>query len=154
VSVSRFSIFGIYWLPVILWMSLIFAGSTGALSGNQTSRFLGPFLRWIYPAATDETVRALQFGIRKCGHLTEYAILAALLWRARRKPKLDPGRPWLRSDALFAIGIAALYAVSDEWHQSFEPTRYGSPLDVLIDTIGAALGIAVIWMIGRMRRRW
>ena len=135
-------------------MSLIFAGSTGALSSQQTSRFIGPLLRWFNPSASDETVRSIQFAIRKCGHLTEYAILAALLWRARRKPKLNPERPWLRSDALFAIGCAALYAISDELHQSFEPTRQGSPWDVLIDTIGAALGIWAIWIFGRWRRRW
>ncbi len=135
-------------------MTLIFAGSTGALSSQQTSRFIGPILRWFSPDASDETVRAIQYGIRKSGHLTEYAILAALLWRARRKPKLHPHKPWLRSDAIFAIGIAALYAVTDELHQSFQPTRQGSVWDVLIDTLGAGLGILAIWMIGRWRKRW
>jgi uncharacterized protein len=83
-----------------------------------------------------------------------HAILAALLWRARRKPALHPDKPWLRSEALFAIGVAAFYAVTDELHQAFEPTRQGSVIDVLIDTMGAALGILVIWMIGRWRKRW
>ncbi|MFN7141901.1 MAG: VanZ family protein, partial [Limisphaerales bacterium] len=46
------------------------------------------------------------------------------------------------------------YAVTDELHQAFEPTRQGSVIDVLIDTVGAALGILVIWAIGRWRKRW
>ena len=133
---------------------MIFAGSTGALSNQKTSRFIGPILRWLSPTASDDTIRAIQFGIRKCGHLTEYAILAALLWRARRKPGLHPNKPWLRSEALFAIGISALYAITDEAHQSFHPSRQGSGWDVLIDTVGAGLGILVIWMIGRWRKRW
>src|SRR5437773_43599 len=73
-----------YWMPAIVWMAVIFLGSTDMLSAEHTSRFLVPFLRWIDPQISLAALNAIQLGIRKLGHLTEYAILAMLLWRALR----------------------------------------------------------------------
>jgi VanZ family protein len=50
-----------------------------------------------------------------------------------------------------AFALGALYAVSDELHQSFVPGRLGSPLDVAIDAAGVAVGI-VLWQSIRARR--
>jgi len=75
--------------------------------------------------------------LRKIGHAAEYAVLGVLLLRA-------VGRPWL------AFTIGALYAVSDEIHQSFVTGRQGSPLDVGLDAVGVACGI-ILWQ--RVRGR-
>ena len=131
-----------YWLPVLLWMIFIFIGSTDLMSAEQTSRFIGPFLRWFAPGITDATIASIQLVVRKCAHLAEYAILSALLLRALRQHLLAA-----RS---VAFVLAALYAVLDEFHQSFVPSRTGSPWDVLTDSIGAILGL-VIYV--RMTRR-
>src|SRR5688500_10779108 len=74
-----------YWLPVLLWMVFIFIGSTDLMSAEHTSRFIGPFLRWFAPDITDATIASIQLVVRKSAHLTEYAILAALLYRALRQ---------------------------------------------------------------------
>jgi len=68
--------------------------------------------------------------LRKGAHLTEYAILGLLLLRAvgRELPA-------------FALGIA--YAITDEIHQHFVRGRHASPIDVLIDTVGVAIGLLV-----------
>lgn len=64
----------------------------------------------------------------KAAHLVEYAVLGfLLLWATRRE------------GAALLLGIA--YAASDEVHQHFVPGRHGSALDVVIDTVGLALGI-------------
>jgi VanZ family protein len=76
--------------------------------------------------------------LRKLAHTAEYAILGALLVRATRSPGL-------------AFGLGVLYAVSDEVHQSFVEGRHGAPLDVLIDAVGVAIGIA-LWQSVRTRR--
>ena len=131
-----------YWLPVLLWMVLIFIGSTDLMSAEHTSRFIGPFLRWFAPDITDATIASIQLFVRKCAHLAEYAILSALLLRALRQHLLAA-----RS---VAFVFAALYAVLDEFHQSFILSRTGSPWDVVIDIIGAILGL-VIYV--RMTRR-
>ena len=131
-----------YWLPVLLWMTFIFIGSTDLMSAEHTSRFIGPFLRWFAPDMTDATVASIQLFVRKCAHLMEYAILSALLLRALRQHLLAA-----RS---VAFVLAALYAIVDEVHQSFVPSRTGSLWDVVTDAIGAFLGL-VIYV--RMTRR-
>ena len=77
-----------YWLPVLLWMILIFGMSTGLGSAENTSRFIEPFLRWLIPDITPARLQQVHFYIRKAAHLTEYAILGLLLWRALRQTRL------------------------------------------------------------------
>lgn len=143
-----------YWLPLLIWMALIFSISTDAGSTRHTSRFIGPILRWLIPGISDEAVGAVQLSVRKTAHMVEYGVLAVLAWRARRKPVRADPRPWRRSEALFALSVAALFALSDEWHQSFIPSRQGQVTDVLIDTLGAGLGLWMLWGWGRYRKRW
>src|SRR5438046_10605999 len=71
-----------YWLPALIWLGVIFLASTDLMSAEHTSRFLGPFLRWLKPDVTADAIAKVQLFLRKVAHLTEYAILAALLWRA------------------------------------------------------------------------
>src|SRR4029453_18853657 len=130
-----------YWLPVFIWFGVIFASSTDIFSAEHTSRYLVPFLRWLDPQISISTIAMIHFALRKLAHLTEYAVLAALLWRAlRRGTKLRA-----RMSTLF-VGVwvtCAIFAVSDEFHQSFVASRSMSPLDVMIDISGAAVGLAI-----------
>jgi VanZ family protein len=144
----------LYWGPVVLWTLLIFWGSTDLGSERRTSRFIGPFLRWLAPGVSDATVESVQYTVRKAGHVSEYAVLAVLLWRALRRPVRDDRRPWSWRTAAATLALAALYAVSDEYHQSFVATRYASALDVISDTVGALAGLGAVWALGRWRRRW
>ena len=105
------------WLPVLVWAAVIFTFS----SIPSLSSGLGVW----------DTV------LRKCAHVTEYAILGGLLYRAfeREAPAL-------------AAGIA--YAATDEVHQHFVRGRHASPADVAIDAVGVALGM-LVWL--RLRPR-
>ena len=85
----KFRRFLFYWLPVLLWMTLIFTASSDTHSFNRSSRILAPLLRWLFPHLPDDTVNFIVLIARKCMHLTEYAILALLLWRALRRPEKD-----------------------------------------------------------------
>jgi VanZ family protein len=76
--------------------------------------------------------------LRKVAHAAEFAVLGALLQRAVGKP-------------IVAFALGALYAISDELHQSFVPGRLGSPIDVAIDVAGVAVGVAV-WQLAQARR--
>ena len=106
----------------------------------MTSRWL-PVLAWAGVIFALSSIPHLSSGLgtwdyvlRKCAHATEYAILAVLLLRAT-------------SSYLWAFPLAVIYAGSDELHQSFVRGRHGSPIDVGIDAVGAAIGLAA-W------RRW
>jgi VanZ family protein len=133
------------WAPALLWMLAIYIGSTDVLSSQHTSRFLGPLLRWLVPGISDDGVRAAQFLVRKCGHLTEYALLAALFCRALSLTLRPIATLWTWRTAAGAFALAAAYAITDEIHQGLVASRYGSGLDVLIDSVGAALGLGAIW---------
>ncbi|MFO1458001.1 MAG: VanZ family protein [Verrucomicrobiota bacterium] len=142
------------WLPVAVWMVLIYFGSTDLLAASHTSRFLGPLILWLAPGLDANTVHGLQVLIRKAGHVSEYAVLCALCWRALAIPEWrTEARGELRRRAMTAWGIAVAFAVTDEWHQSFVPSREGQARDVAVDALGAALAIAgILWWIRRRTR--
>ena len=142
---SRLSKFSRYWLPVLAWAAAIFTGSGDVLSGDNTSLYLEPMIHWILPGLRAEVVGEIMFAIRKCGHVTEYAILAILCWRAFYQPVRGETRPWRWRDAGLALLVAVCYAASDEFHQSFVPSRTASLWDVLIDTCGALTALAIVW---------
>jgi VanZ family protein len=153
-AVSGKGLFFKYWLPVVLWMVLIFGASTDVMSSQRTSRIIGPLLRWLDPNVSDETIRAVQTVTRKGGHVAEYSVLAVLLWRARRKPVKNDPRPWSWGEAVRVVSYAGLYAASDEFHQWFIPSREASVWDALLDTLGAASGLWLLWRVGRHRQLW
>ena len=78
--------------------------------------------------------------LRKCAHTTEYAILAVLLLRAT-------------GSYAWAFALTVAYAGTDEVHQTFVQGRHGSPIDVAIDAVGAAIGLTVArwWRAGAHR---
>jgi VanZ family protein len=135
-------------------MWVIFSASGDRLSFQHSSRIIGPFVHWLFPHLSDEGVHAIVVFVRKCAHLTEYAVLALLLWRALHKPPGPKASPWRWSEAGLALALAALYAASDEFHQTFVPSRQGCVTDVLLDTTGAAVALLCLWGFVQMRKRW
>jgi VanZ family protein len=135
-------------------MVVIFSASGDRASFSHSSRIIGPLVRWLFPQLSDEAIHAIVVSVRKGAHLTEYAVLTLLLWRALRKPRRGDARPWHWSEAGLALGLTALYAASDELHQIFVPSRQGSIWDVLLDTAGGALALVGLWVVGRVRKRW
>ena len=88
-----------------------------------------------------QTIWVILVAARKCAHMIEYAVLALLLWRAVRNT------PVLGAKMLVAFGAVmlgcALFAASDEFHQTFVKSRTPSGRDVLLDIAGAILGLLV-----------
>jgi VanZ family protein len=133
--------------PLILWATLIFLGSTDLLSASHTGTILTRPLRWLFPHASDATLRTLHFLLRKAGHFSEYAILALLAARAFRTSTSELFRQrWFWISLLLVIA----YALSDEFHQSFVPSRTASIYDCMIDSAG---GLTALVLVARRRRR-
>ena len=109
--------FLVRWLAVVFWMGVIFVLSA-------TPSLASPF----------EPV--YDFILRKLAHLTIFAVLTVLLFRAFRLYVAKAAHAWL-----LAMLVAALYACSDEWHQTFVPGREGTVRDVVID----GLGVVGVW---------
>lgn len=153
-AVSRVWNFLKYWLPVLVWMSLIFTASGDIHSGQRSSRIIEPLLRWLFPHIAEATVGFVVLFVRKCAHLVVFAVLTLLVWRALRQPVRRDPRPWSWSPAGFALLATTLYAGSDEIHQLFVPTREGRVEDVVIDAAGGALGLLALWLFGKWRKHW
>src|SRR2546423_8938393 len=131
--------------PLIVWAALIFIGSSSILSGSNTSTFLVQPMRWLFPSASDSTLQLVHLLIRKAGHLTEYAILA---WLAARAFRTSSNELLHRRWFLVALILVVLYSLSDEFHQSFVPSRGASLLDCAIDSVGGLtmlIFLAVRW---------
>lgn len=113
-----------YWLPVFLWMAIIFSFSSNQVSGTSQ-------------------VVVKDFLVKKSAHLVEYALLSILCYRALVKSGLNN----FKSIAL-SILISGLFAISDEFHQSTVPGRESTTRDIIIDIIGAVTGLLVFKKIG------
>ena len=110
-----------YWFPPILWAVVIFLFSS--FSTPSTSQ-----IYW------------QDFIVKKAAHVVEYGIFALLLYRALRGYEIDKTKA-----VILSILFAALYGLSDEFHQSFTPGREPRIRDVAFDTIGASLAMLLIW---------
>lgn len=133
------------WIPAGVWMCLIFVGSTDLLSAAHTSRFVEPLVRWLFPDISHASLLLIQMLVRKAGHAFEYAVLALLTWWALAPSGKDVSVwNWTRRRAWLAWGLAATYAFSDEFHQTFVRSREGRLRDVLIDATGAALALLTL----------
>jgi VanZ family protein len=142
VGFSRISL--LVWFPVIVWMGVIFFFSTDLGGGEHTSRFIGPLIRWLKPDISSDNFEGAQFALRKLAHVIEYAILAMLILRALRQTVPNAGF-FTPKEVLLVLTLITLYAITDEIHQSFVSTRIGTPVDVLIDTVGGAIGLMVVY---------
>jgi VanZ family protein len=150
--VAKFRAFFKFWLPVLFWMALIFTASADSHSSEHTSRFIEPFLRWLFPKMSATDIEDVHIVIRKCAHLTEYTVFALLVWRALHSTK-NHLPPWSWPKVGGTLLVVFLYAASDEFHQSFVPTRTARVSDVFIDTAGGAIGLLILWFFCHWQNR-
>ena len=136
----------------LIWMCIIFAFSaqtkeeSSVVSEGLSYRMVNTTGRLLHLNIDEEKIReianAIEHFVRKGAHMTEYAILAVLfcIWLGRWE------MPRTRL-ACMAGTFAVLYACSDEFHQLFVEGRAGRVNDVLIDSAGAVLGLALFLFI-------
>lgn len=120
---------------LLIWLVLIFLFSSTLFSSDNTEKVL------VYDL--------LNYVVRKCAHIVEYAILTYLWFRA-----LCVAREKFLQSLMLAIVLSILYAASDEWHQSFVPTRDGTLVDVGWDATGALLMGVFLWCVNWRGGDW
>lgn len=136
----------------------LFSSSDGDTSGELSRRVTGAIISFAervigidLPWNNTETVVIVDVAespVRKLAHVIEYAIVGflsysiILCWRKSRKKSMVLG-----------VVIVVVSAAADEFHQYFVPGRFGSPIDVAIDTLGGIIGMAIIYMIYKMFRK-
>jgi VanZ family protein len=135
--------------PLVLWLLFIWFASTNEFSAANTSQILRPILLWFFPNLSEAKLAALHFLTRKLAHFTEYAVLAYLVRRALiGSPNTFLQRRWFQ----LSLFLVAIYALLDEFHQSFVPSRTASVYDSAIDVAGG-LTILLIFRLAAKRPR-
>ncbi len=102
------------WIPSLVWMVIIFS-----FSSRQSVSVSGEY--W------------LDFVFYKSIHIAEYAILT--VFNIYALTNSNPKSPLVKN-GIYAVILALLFASSDEYHQTFVPTRQGKHFDVLVDSVG------------------
>jgi len=113
----------IRWGPALAVMLIIF------LFSSQTKGTLPDFGK-------------ADFGVKKTSHALIYALLAvAMVWGVRGSERVS----W--QPVAIAFGLTVLYALTDEYHQTFVTGRDGKLFDVGVDAVGATIGLAFrLWL--------
>jgi VanZ family protein len=76
--------------------------------------------------------------VKKSGHFFVYSLLAIAFWN---------GFEWQRNRLWHAWVLTFIYAILDEFHQSFVPGRHPWWVDVAIDSLAAALVLQIFnWL--------
>jgi VanZ family protein len=144
------------WAPVVIAIAVICAESTDTFSAQNTSSWLRPIVQRFFGHIQDNTWEAFHHYMRKTGHFVGYGtvgltFLRAWLYTLGRRGQMTL-RSWRLESCVLAIFSTAIVASGDEFHQTFIPSRTGTPLDVVLDTTGAFVLCLLVWLICWSRR--
>lgn len=146
-------------LPAVIMLLFIFRFSAqdGTTSGSLSYRvccFLLSLADRLFSLELSEPdfasrAESMQFFVRKAAHISEYFLLTLFIFLPLRvwipqKSVSDAGKAFLLRYLLPAFLLTVLCAGTDEFHQSFVPGRCGTPVDVLIDSVGISLSCGAI----------
>lgn len=128
------------WMLVIFCMSAQPGDTSGEISGSVSHLFMriwnAVFFQGWSEAEVLHMAQMWDYPIRKLAHMTEFGILAVLMYWALG---------YYKNRRYLAAGILTVcYAATDEFHQLFVPDRSGNALDVCVDACGAVIGLLVV----------
>lgn len=139
------------WVPVALWMLLIFllSAQPATVSGQSSERVLKVVLKLTRVDEVDPVRLGMWNDIaRDIAHVLAYLVLGVLTRWA-----MKPGSPGKNVPAAVSLLVCVLYSVTDEVHQYFVPGRSMQAKDLLLDGAGALMGIVLYEVLGRIRGR-
>ena len=116
---------------------IIFLLSTHSFGSDYTQSYLARFLAAVHLQLPLSTLHFLNVGVRKLAHLSEYALFALFLYGPPERSRVL----WKPRRAIFSVVGAALYSLTDEYHQIFVAGRGASLWDCGLDTLGATLAM-------------
>lgn len=139
----------VWWATTIAWTLTIYELSTSTYGVSLTGWLLAEFLRITGIHVSEATFHSIHFLVRKLAHVSEYGIYALLLYGSFGGGK-DFRWSWRR--AMICVVIASGYSLTDELHQWFVRGRTASLHDSGLDTAGAILALAGLFVVDRVSR--
>ena len=140
-----------WWIiAAIIWMTGIFcATQLPYFTGESTSKTIEKVVDTEHksidtPSADHGVINVLNFLIRKATHFTAFGILSLLLFKSLETTRFPYILAWC---------LTSLYAMSDEYHQSFMPGRTATYKDVLIDACGALVVLTLAYLLGKRKKK-
>lgn len=137
-----------WWFAVVAWIGVIAFSSTSAAGEGSEEAFTSIWsilVRYLHSAVRDYGIYGtIHFIADKGVHVTMFAVLAILLWKA------IPQWHW---KAVAIIVAGAFVGSGSEFLQRFFPDRDPAIRDVLINIGGTALGIGICILILRIHQR-
>lgn len=152
-KIKRDKKMGIKTIRIVLVMLLMgtfymifdFSSQDGQESGGLSRKVTTIIVKKILFISDDrqkESIEQIEPIIRKLAHFSIYTVTGILLMSLASTYQIETMKKIYIS---MLIGMA--YAISDEIHQVFVPGRAAKLTDVMIDTIGVGIGIAMVWII-------
>ncbi len=142
-----------FWMVLIFYMSHQPAEESSAISDTVSYRAvaaLNKICGWqLEEEQIEERAEKIHYPIRKIAHMTEYAVLAALFFLHLSAYECMSGKKGF----FLTAGLSVLYAVTDEYHQTFVEGRCGSPVDVAIDFVGVLAGLMLVLSVSLIKKK-
>jgi len=136
-------------LATLVWAVLVFYLSTERFGSDFSQILVAQALSLLHISVSPRTFHILDTLLRKIAHMTEYGILAFLVYGSFAEQQ--PFR-WRLRQAIRCVGIVGLYSLTDELHQRYVPGRNASLVDCGIDVAGAAIAVIMIFEARRFFR--
>ncbi len=130
----------VWWLITLAWATQIFYLSTAPFSSSRSESLLAEMLASFHLNVSPDTLTSVNSLLRKLAHLIQYSIFCLLFYRC-----LGGWNRWRPHLARWCVLAAAIYSVTDEFHQMLVPGRGPSLVDCGIDTTGAAVAMVLVY---------
>ncbi|WML46177.1 VanZ family protein [Neobacillus sp. PS3-40] len=125
-------------ITLILWLAMIFiCTQLPYFKGENTEAAIHKTI-----STSHVDLKLLNLIVRKATHLTVFGILAVLFFKSLGKFRFAYILSWF---------LTVVYAITDEYHQSFMPGRESSYKDVMLDSIGAILALLIVYFMKKRR---
>jgi VanZ family protein len=133
-----------WWTLSVFWAVQMFHLSTESFGHQYSGSMLVTLFESLGIDLSHVTIDTLNTLLRKAAHIFEYAVLGFLLYRSLQASQ---ALIWNRTIAGITLCLAAAYAMLDEFHQSFVPTRHASVMDWGVDLAGCSLALLLLYRV-------
>ncbi len=143
---------------VVLWMIMIFllSGMNSIESNSKTKGIVGKIIGeveeydvTVMKEVNETNLDTANFIFRKIAHATVYLVLSFFVCNFFYQLKKNK----IQNNYLISVFICLLYAITDEYHQTFILGRSGNYIDVIIDFIGAIIGSIIFYYLVKIIKK-